>query len=204
MKITIDIDGVLGKFVEEFILFFNTKYGANLKLSEINYLKSFEDLFKLSSEETIGLLKEFRDVGGILKIKPIEGSIEGIEELVKYHELHIVTSRRKDMSREDTINWLDLYYPNKFKSINMKELDNKIEERGIFKRNKIAEIMPEFHIDDDIDHIEYIKELPVKIIVYSQPWNKDYKDYKILRFTNWKEIVDYFKDLPETGHFLSL
>ena len=204
MKITIDIDGVLGKFVEEFTDFINLKYNRRYDIEELKNLKSFETMFNLSTEDIINLLKEFGDIGRYLKIKPIKGSVEGIEELVKYHELHVVTSRRKEMSGEDTIKWLDLYYPNKFKSINLKELDNKAEERGIFKRNKITEITPDFHIDDDLDHIECIKELPLKLIVYTQPWNKYYVDDKILRFNSWKEITGYLKDLPETGQVLSL
>ncbi|GEM_PF-4113271 len=204
MKITIDIDGVLGKFIEEFTDFVNLNYNRRYNIEDLKNLRSFETMFNLSTEEIIKLLKEFGDTGRYQTIEPIKGSIEGIEELVKYHELHVVTSRRKDLFGEDTIKWLDMHYPNKFKSVNMKELDNKVEERGIFKRNKIAEINPDFHIDDDLDHIKYVKELPLTILVYTQPWNKDYVDDKLLRFNNWEEIVYYFKELTDTGHFLSL
>lgn len=190
MKITTDVDGVLAKFTEQFIDFINARYKYDLDISQITRLK-FEDILHLDSGKISEYLMEFKDSGGHLKVEPIEGSIEGIEKLSKKHEIHIVTSRRKDVCGDETIEWLEKYYPNKFKSINMKELSNEEQDRGVYKRIKIAEISPDFHIEDDIDHISHVKELPLTIVMYSQPWNVGYSDPKILKAKNWEEIVDY-------------
>ncbi len=190
MKITTDVDGVLAKFTEQFIDFINTKYGYNLDISRITSLK-FEDILHLDSGKISEYLMEFKDSGGHLRIEPIEGSIEGIEKLSKKYEIHVVTSRRRNISGDDTIEWLERYYPNKFKSINMKELSNEEQSRELYKRIKIAEISPGFHIEDDIDHISYVKELPLTIIMYPQPWNISYSDPKVLKAKNWKEIISY-------------
>lgn len=189
MKIGIDLDAVVADMMSPLIDFHNKKYGTNFKIAD-HITFSIEKIWKCTEEEAIRRCFEFFQSDFLNQIKPVPGAVEGINLLSNQHELHVITSR-PDLLNKHTSNWIEEYFPKKFKSINH---SNQFSKKGSIKRKK-SNICKELKIDLMIeDHLEYALDcasLDIKVLLMNMPWNQTKELPKnIIRVNSWKEIIN--------------
>lgn len=192
MKIGVDLDAIVADMMTPLISFHNKNYGTNTKLSD-HITFSIEKIWNCTEEEAIERCYKFFQSDFMNQIEPVFGAIEGINFLSRKHELHVITSR-PDFIKDHTNEWIDKYFPKKFKSINN---SNQFSKKGGSMRKK-SEICKELKVDLMIeDHLAYAYDcaaLNIKILLMNTPWNQTKKLPKnITRVYSWKEIVKNIK-----------
>lgn len=177
MKIGVDIDGVLFPYAEQFRNFCQIKLKKNLpKIVKWHFYRDWG----LSDDQYFALQKSFINSLGFEIGKPYYYAKSAIDNLrANNHEIAIITHRifhdfdlklKKEIINS-TINWLYKYEINFDYIIFIKD-----------KSNMGLDIL----IDDATHNLEEFKNIK---ICFSQPWNKDYKGFKL---ENWTQIDQYF------------
>jgi len=189
MKIGIDLDSVVANIMTPLIDFHNKNYRTNLKLSDHTTFL-IEKIWRCSEEEAINRIFKFYQSGFMDKIKPMPGSVDGIEYLSKIHELHIITSRPY-ITDKDTNHWVNKYFPNNFKTINHTNQGGKKGSHKIYKSEVVKMLGISLFIEDHLDFAYDCASLDIKILLMNMPWNQTKKlPENIIRVYSWKEIVN--------------
>lgn len=130
----------------------------------------------------------FYEDGGLLKLKPIDGAIEGLRKLKKTGWIIVFISARPCWQykkiRSDTIRWMKM---------NDVEYDlllfNKDKAEAI--RERVFPAMPVYMIEDKEKHAIEVSEIGVRTLLLSNPYNGSAKENSMItRVYNWSEIVD--------------
>lgn len=192
MIIGIDIDEVLAELIVDILKFYNKKDNTNIEKKDVFHF-DFKYIWKLSNEETSNRFYEFFRSENFSKIQPLKGSIEGIQELAKKHELHLITARPDDI-KETTLSWIKTHYPTVFKEIHF----TNHWGNGVGNPKTKGEICKELNIDLMIeDCLEYALSITSKgipVILMDQPWNQTNDSFKdIKRVNSWDEAIKEVK-----------
>ena len=187
MKIAVDMDEVLATFCDQFIEFHNYKYKTKYNKNDF-FSFDFSKILNCSEKEALDRVEDFFKSESFKEIGLIPGAIEGIKKLKEKHELHLVTGRQEEI-RDETINWINKYFPNTFKTINFSNHYSKL-----YKKTTKAEICIKLGVKALIeDSLEYSKELEehhIKVILMNVPWNqKENLPSNFVRVYNWDEII---------------
>jgi uncharacterized HAD superfamily protein len=188
MKIGIDLDEVLGSFMEDLIRFHNNKYKTSYKLENFFSYK-FWNVWGGTKEEAIQKVYDFHEIKYFKEIKPIKDAQESIKKLKENNELFIITSRQNDVI-EQTKEWVEKYFPNTFSNI---YFTNHFSQNGdsITKKEVCDELDINILIEDSLEYsLECIKPKR-KIFLLDYPWNKsETLPKEIERVYSWKEIIE--------------
>lgn len=133
---------------------------------------------------------EFYRSDEFLGIKPVEGSIRGIDYLFKKYDLYVITSRPTWL-RKKTVEWVEKYFPNKFKEV---ILTNQASIGGDKKKKSQVgkEIGIKYLIEDHMDYVMDAYEEGIGVFVKDMPWNREEElPDSVVRFYDWKEIEKY-------------
>jgi uncharacterized HAD superfamily protein len=171
------------------IQFHNTEYGTSSKLED-HTSYGLNDVWGIPVNDVIDRVFEFYNSKYFDEILPVTGSVSGVEYLSKKYDLMVITSRPTWL-KDKTVEWLEKYYPNKFKKI---VLTNQFSKKGklIHKSQVCKEEGIETMIEDAVDYaMDCVKE-GIKVYLYDMPWNRevDLPD-EVVRLYNWKEIEKY-------------
>ena len=180
MNIGVDLDEVLADFMNPFIDYYNERYKRNLKKDDFkNYglwltLKCREDQIK-------GILDDFYKTDYFRSLKPIPYSVEAVNELIPKNNLMVVTSRSSNIY-EETIMWLNTFFPQKFNTVVFS--NKKVKKSKICLNYSI-----ELFIEDSLNYALECSSNNIKVLLFDQPWNrKEFLDGNIRRVKSWEEI----------------
>jgi 5'(3')-deoxyribonucleotidase len=196
--IGIDIDDVLSSQVDILIEFSNNNYGTTLKHEDFKrpgeYWSYFENLWDVDKEEARRRYDEFLNNKYPLKQKVLKSTVEVINKLKKYYELHIVTSRGADYL-DDTIEWLERHVPNVFKGVHFVDLWSN-DNQKVTKAKICKDIGAGYLIDDNLEHCNLAAEVGVHALLFGEfGWNLDKKPHPlVVAVSNWQEVLDYFEE----------
>lgn len=188
MIIGIDLDEVIADSLNSFLEFHNDTYGTSLTRKQF-YCYEVWKILGEAPEETIQKFYDFYKTHYFDNVKPVAGSVEGIEKLSKNHKLMVITARPKNISKK-TEKWLDKYFTDKFSAIHF---TNSYSLQG--EEIKKSELCQKLEVDVLIEDSPYnAKECisnKTKIILLDRPWNETEKvKTGISRVYSWKEIAD--------------
>ncbi|MAH49386.1 hypothetical protein CMI37_26415 [Candidatus Pacearchaeota archaeon] len=192
MKIGVDIDGVVARFLEGFVNFYNDVYGGDL--SEEDFEKfSVAHTLNVSSEESERLRKEFYDSDFFDSINLVGGAEESINGLSQNHELVFITARHP-YHEEKTMKFFEKHFPDG----NFRILFSGDYSGGKAKHQICEELGIKVLIEDG-EHSQNYAENGIKVILLDKPWNQDCEHENIVRVKNWDEILSKVGDVIEDG-----
>jgi uncharacterized HAD superfamily protein len=190
MIIAVDIDDVLCDTAGDILEFYNKRYEPKVLQSDLNQYVYLGFLGE-TKEEAAKKLADYNNQHMCRFIKPYDGAVEGIEALAKKHTLMVVTSRPYYI-KEDTLEWLNKYFPNKFSEVhfnNKDGVDRFLPQTGIPKSVFLEKIGAEVFIEDIL---KYVTDCPshIKSFLLDRPWNQGQLPENAVRVSDWKEIID--------------
>lgn len=171
MKIALDADEVLGKFVQGVIPTLNRRFGKQIAFDEVRdfYL---ERVWDVGAGEMRQAITEHFAGSGISDMEPYEGARETLEELVRAgHQNYLVTSRPKEFHQQ-TCDWAKRHFPGLISEcystdgFSMDGLTSAHKKAEICSANKIRIL-----VDDCVDNIHAAQGNGVYSILFRRPWN---------------------------------
>lgn len=185
MKIGIDIDEVLAKFIVAFTDYHNKKYNTSFQESDFSSYK-LEKVIGGTTEEKIQKIKDFYQTEEFKNLELVPGSKEKIQELKKNNELFIITSRHKE-SYEVTKDWINRHFPDTFSGIYFADY---YSDDAITKNHICEELGIEVFIDDCLTYASECGDKDTKVFLYDFFWNQsDSLPERVTRVKSWDEIV---------------
>lgn len=175
IKIGIDLDCVLNNLNHKWIETYNSIYNDNLSIEDI---KSW-DIIKYVKPECGTKIFNLINDDLIYQLTPLPYAVEITQELMKEHDLYIVTATEYSNVKIKA-EWIKKYYPHI-------GVDNLVITRHKHLINVDLLI-------DDAPH--NILNFPRKTIVMDYAWNRDMPE-SYSRACNWKEINQLIKELKD-------
>jgi DNA polymerase II large subunit len=191
MRIGIDIDDVLIDLNSPLIDFHNKEYGTNIKRSDFETFNLWET-WGGTREEAIKKIEKFSESDHFKLIKPTEEVISLIDFFSKKNELFVITSRH-NKSIDFTRNWIEKFFPNKFKKI---FFTNHFGDGETTSKDEICiENKIDLFIEDNMDWAKVVAEKGIHVLLFDAPWNQNFKHKNMERVFNWEEVAGIIKGL---------
>lgn len=192
MRIGIDLDECLAEFVFGFLNYYNNKHGTYFEAKDF---KKYElwSVIGGNRDDAINEVYQFYKTDYFKELPVIFGSKNVVEELKKFSEVLIVTSRQNDIA-DKTTQWLDQHFHNKFSKI---IFTNEWGKSGVSKKK--SEICKSLRLDFLIeDNLECALDCArySKAFLLDKPWNQNKKlPENIKRVYNWHEILERIEEI---------
>ena len=194
MKIGIDLDDVIAKFLEKFLEYYNCRFKTNFKEEDF-FCYSMWKVLGDSRENMVEIVKDFNDADLLSEIEPVKKSVKGVNNLKKQYELNIITSRHLKSKRK-TIDWLDKYFGNSFKEVYFSSSYFSGEEKGLSKADICKKQNIKYLIEDCAEYAVDCSKSGIKVLLLDKPWNKNFQtENGIIRVNNWNNIINYFRNI---------
>jgi uncharacterized HAD superfamily protein len=188
--IAVDADEILAAFIEHFLIYHNEKYQTDVSKDKVFTFK-LETLFNIDETLVLSRMNEYYDNREVLKIEPVEGSIEGINQLLKKgYELQIVTAR-PPFYKELTVEWVEKHFPDKFQQIHFAFNPYNRNSEKMTKAQICKQIGAKVLLDDNLVNALDCASNGITVYLMDAPWNQtDDLPENIIRVKSWKEIVE--------------
>ncbi len=191
-RIAVDIDGVLANLTEPFLEYYNQKFGISFKLQDVHTF-DFKKLLGINEEEEKNLLNDFFKSDFFKKIQPVIGAQDVISYLSKRNHLVVITAR-KEYLKNETLEWIERFFPNVFSEIHFARNINSADESRPHKFDLCVENEYEIIIEDDLIYAKPCAEKGIKSILLNYPWNQEENLHpEITQVNNWEEILEHLK-----------
>ncbi|MEK6819503.1 MAG: hypothetical protein AABY10_06250, partial [Nanoarchaeota archaeon] len=184
MKIGIDIDEVTADFFQPLLDYYNKKYGRNDKQEDFEEWKWWP-VWGISKEEAISRADEFHEVHTLEEVKPIEDSINSINELLESNEIFFITSRPLKFKNKAE-NWVLHHFGKPIKVINSGDF---YKGQAATKAEICKELKIPVLIEDSGETAVDCAENGIKVLLFDKPWNKKFSHKNIIRVQGWKEAM---------------
>src|SRR5277367_2445367 len=208
INIGVDLDDTLCDFSYALMHYFNSKFDTSFTCDDMKDY-DFSKIWGIGKQKSHETMQEFIFHDHGLQHKPLPHAYERLLKLKNevHCNLHIITARDYRLF-DATHKWIDMHYPNLFKSI---EFGNLYGENNYPKKKKSEmcnDLRIQILIEDSVSHITDCISSNDKFIVYviQKPWNKRFlKSYVTLErlfitnqlfsgnrikfFSNWNEFI---------------
>lgn len=192
ITVAVDVDEVLGNFVSALNKFIADRYSLKRSVSEYHVYEFFK-IWNCSRQEADIRVHEFFKSSYFKKgIHPIPGAQRALHRLSRFCDLSVVTSRQ-NVIKDDTIEWLEKYYPGLFQEMhfgNHFALHGKSRPKSEICRLLGAKIL----IDDNPRYAVECAQVGIRVLLFdyknSYPWCKTESIDKhplVTRVNNWEE-----------------
>ena len=191
MIIGIDIDDVLADFSDHMIGFVNEAHGTNTSIEDHTSYNLWE-IWGCTREESDKRILDFCSSEKFKKIKPVNGSQEVVRVLNDKHDLHVITSRAKVISKETEM-WIVKYFPELLGSLHFSDIwFSKGKSRR--KSDICVGLGVEVLIEDCLEYANECAAEGIKILLFDRPWNQvETLNSNITRVYSWAEILEKIK-----------
>ena len=190
MKIGIDLDECLTEYVFGFLNYYNNTHKTNFHFWEIKNYKLWE-LIGGTKEEAINTVYAFHETNYFKELPVVFGAKNAVEELRKFSELLIITSRPNELINK-TNQWLDQHFHNKFSNILFTNEWSKSGERK--QKSEICKNLKlDFLIEDNLDYALNCSGYVRRVFLLDKPWNQTENGNlprDVDRVYNWNEILE--------------
>lgn len=179
MIIVCDIDNVLNDFLLKTLALYNSRYGKDIKSSDITTYK-FSDC--LSKEDANGIVKLFTEKELWDSLEPLPHAKWGIETLINKGHKVIIATATHESNFEWKCNWMAKHFP----MIHPKDII-RIHDKSLLRGDVLIDDCPEQLINSYCERIcfDYL---------YNQHAFRD-DVYDVYRVHDWKEIVQSVEDI---------
>ncbi|OPX88080.1 MAG: 5' nucleotidase, deoxy (Pyrimidine), cytosolic type C protein (NT5C) [Pelotomaculum sp. PtaB.Bin104] len=176
MKVGVDIDGVLADSLPLWVHELNRYFNKNIQFEEVSLLNIIQ-----SYEVTPGELKTFLKQRGRYLMSapsPLKGAAYYLSKLKKYHDIFIITARKKKFE-EETRSWLQqngiLY-------------DDLILLGSYDKKETCVENGLGVMVEDTLEIGLEVSAAGIPVILMDAPYNQGNLPELIYRRHSWSEI----------------
>eukprot|EP00043_Microstomoeca_roanoka_P017850 m.187622 g.187622 ORF g.187622 m.187622 type:complete len:222 (+) comp16714_c6_seq4:50-715(+) len=195
--IAVDLDEVLGYFVEALCEFHNQVYNTSYT-PESFFSYTFQDVWGGSKEESQRKVNEFLESSFFQRgLRLVPGAKEALAKLAEKFDLCIVTSRQHSIATE-THQWVESHFPNTFKSILFGNHWGEHGERKT-KPEMCMAINASVLIDDALHYAKECAGHMKQVLLFGEyAWNKaDDQELSegITRVRDWTEAVQELERL---------
>ncbi|MAG60912.1 hypothetical protein CL619_03950 [archaeon] len=189
--ITVDLDDVLGEYMQGFIDFYNTKH-------ETRFLRS--DLVRYDLAHYLGekpstidrLVADYSQTEEYANMKVTSGAYQTLINLKDQGAKLTVLTSRFEGNANETSAWICANYPGIFSEIVYANGMNKSKGELAHK------IGSNLHIDDAPKHLIDVRQYGIRGVVYSAPWNQDMQESNdLLRANNFSQVEEVALQLLE-------
>lgn len=194
MNIGIDIDDCLAAYMPVFLNRVDRYYNIKIPVNALNkFSAKTEDYGFITVDQAKRLLNLENKDRVLLQLPTHQGAVKGVNNLAADNNIVLVTSRNNydlKLLRQHTFLWLKKY-GFIFHHIEFTQTKGETAEKlGI-----------NVFIEDSLKFAQQLTSSGIRVILYAQPWNKNYNQYlgkklsKLIigRTNNWDEIVDIVK-----------
>ncbi|KAL2327553.1 hypothetical protein Fmac_020980 [Flemingia macrophylla] len=200
LDVAVDVDEVLGNFVSALNEFIADRYSSNHSVSEYHVYEFFE-IWNCSRDEANTRVHEFFETPYFKSgIQPIPGAQTALQNLSRFCNLSIVTSRQNAI-KDHTIEWIEKHFSGLFQEIhfgNHFALDGVSRPKSEICRSLNAKVL----IDDNPRYAIECAEAGIRVLLFdyenSYPWSKtESADQHPLvnRVMNWEEVEQQLMSL---------
>ena len=169
MKIWVDLDEVLAKFLDAFLAYHNDTYGTDYKFED-----AFDyDFWKVrggTREEIIEKVYDFHKTAYFEDIKPVEWALPVLQRLKQDHTLYLITSRQ-DSIQEQSKARIHKHFPDIFTDF---FFVNHFSTEGVQRKKSDVcnEVGIDVMIDDSLVYAEDCLAPGREVLLYKRPWNE--------------------------------
>jgi len=191
MKIGIDIDEIITKYIDSFIEFLRIKKQKVLDYNTILDCNDFGHLINLDKNQVQEYIQEHTNQRlTLLELDLIEGSLEAINLLHNSHEIIFITSRHPS-NKGNTLKFFEKHFPRKkFKIIFSGDAHKGNKLKSEICKEEGCEIM----IEDNPNYALDCANKGIKVFLMNKPWNQKIGfNPNIIKVNNWNEIIDNLK-----------
>ncbi|CAG9464306.1 unnamed protein product [Pedinophyceae sp. YPF-701] len=191
IRVAVDVDEVLGQFVESLNVFIEDEYGMQHTVSDYERYV-FADVWGCSQDESNHIVHSFFDSPHFAEgIPPMPGALESLQRLSSFCELHVVTSRQH-VIEAPTLRWLDDHFPGVFEGVhfgNHFALAGSSRKKSEICRDIGAAVL----IDDNPGYAQDCAEEGLTVLLYdwlgTYPWSKMDRPHPLIRsVSDWRDV----------------
>lgn len=190
MKIGIDIDEVLARFLPAIIKYHNETYNTSLKDADFKTYNLWES-WGGTKEESIEKINDFFQTDYFKKIKPISGAQKATRMLKENNDLSIITSRKDEIAKE-TESWVHQHFPNIFSEVHFAGHYFSNGQNSKTKRQICDSLEVNVLIEDNFEYALECLSPKRKVLLFDYPWNREIElPNGIKRVHSWEEIIEH-------------
>lgn len=189
---TFDIDEVLARYLDVFLVWHNKEYGTHLRLPDIHSYH-IRNIVGCTYEEERHRIDKFERCGAIERIQPEKG-MEHIIALTYSFDIALVTSRAHRLNRH-TRRWVCDNFGDAFIGIFFTDTDGFGPAQHT-KAQICKKLGARFHVDDMYDHAVAVATEGIAAILYGDvPYNKQQlpDGLDIVRKYDLKSTAEYIR-----------
>lgn len=192
MRLGIDIDEVVTKFMIKFLEFHEKQNNEKIEFKDLIDYKLWE-VTNLSKKQSYQAIYDFYDSSLFDNLELIEGVVDSIKELSNKYEIVFITSR-PDFIRNKTESFLNKYFSDiKFTTIYSGEWNHK-NNGGKSKGELCLDQEVDFMVEDYYVYASDCANRGVKTFLLEKPWNTKSEDHEnIIKVKHWNEILEMLK-----------
>ncbi|GAX75339.1 hypothetical protein CEUSTIGMA_g2784.t1 [Chlamydomonas eustigma] len=174
LRIAVDVDEVLGRFVYTLNQFCRDKYGMEYDVKDY-WIYEYAKIWKCSQDKSNEIVHEFFKSPHFSNgIPTIPGALETLTRLGESNDLVVVTSRQH-VIQDATLEWIDRHYPGVFQEVyfgNHFALEGVSRKKSEICRSIGAGVL----IDDNPSYALECAEEGMPVLLYDwkdeYPWSK--------------------------------
>lgn len=184
MKIGIDFDDVITEFTGSLMSYYHEKYGKKVSKEEI-LVWDWGLYWGIPREEAIKRGDIFHDTYDVKNILPLEKAIYSLNELMKEHEIFIITARPSRFKHR-VEEWLKHHLGKKLEVIHAGDFH---KGQGASKAEICKELSIGVLLEDSGETATDCANNGINVILFDKPWNKNIEHDNIVRVNNWDEAL---------------
>jgi len=193
MKIGIDIDEVVVKYIESFLEFLKSEKNIFINYPEIlNYHQIGTSVKANNGQIHQFIYEHVHQEGVLLNLELYEGAVDSINFLDKIHEIFFVTSRHIS-NKDSTTQFFKKHFPNRdFEIIFSGDAWGGAKTKSEICKEKGISLL----IEDNLNYALECASNGIKVILFDKPWNQE-KDLpsNIFRVNGWKDALEKIKNI---------
>jgi len=189
-SIAVDCDDVIVNTAVSTLDHYNRMYGTHVELKDL-YSNDLS-LWGTPDEATaVRRVDTYVQSSEFFELMPTRATVEALNELAKYYELHIVTGR-PSIVEQATLRWIKQVLPGIFQLViftNFFVVDEN-QPRPRSKADVCAELGVNYLIDDHLHHAEVVAATGIPVLLFGNyPWNvADQLPKGVRRVSDWVEV----------------
>ncbi|MFH1547484.1 MAG: hypothetical protein ABIC57_03285 [bacterium] len=172
MRIALDMDNVTVNYNGALEYFYNRKNNTCINFNEKGRPYSYAEFLGISKEQQSELLREFSQSQEFLEIKPMPGSVNGVQRLALNNDLWNLTARSLD-TFDNTQVFVDEYFPNCINGIIMTGQSDPIFNYTLTKGIICHQCGFNLLIDDYIENAEEAASIGIPVILVTTDTNEN-------------------------------
>lgn len=184
MKIAVDLDDVLGDWMNGFLVWYNTRNNTHFTFEQM----ASWDLWKVFDKEKKVIIKNCQmfDAHSTRYMRPVAGATNGVKTLkLKGYNIFAITTRDQSL-RYVCEKFVNTYFRSNIDKIIFAERNSKTDKKyQVCQDLNIGTL-----VDDNQKDVLECSRNGVRAFLLDKPWNQGELTPGIKRVKNWQEIIE--------------